>query len=312
MVMTKTHEPTSEFIARLEWQVRSTLSRRDRFSMPTRRPVQQVMKMAALLLLSIFLGAAGVATADQVQESRARELLLQRIDFEMQLAGAQLQLLRTRVSEIRDQVEGGLAHEAVLRTATFEMRGAELHYTRLQLDREEISLSGREPQQNVSAPRIGGRDFVSERLELEIARTSDECELVEAGLTRTRELIEQGMLNRSESLEQEAALSSLKLHLRYLTSLHDLRAQFLEGKISRDKVEQEALLAEAESRLDHTSLAAAQVELRRVEELYQKGAVTESELMQARIKVITAEFKLQQVLVRIEQLASAASEPPPM
>ena len=112
--MTDIHEPTPEFVNRLEWQVRSTLSRRDRFSQPTRRPAQQIVKMAALILVSVFLGAAGVATADQVQESRNRTMLLQQIDLEMELAGVRLQYLRTRVAEIRQLHDTGQAHEEIV------------------------------------------------------------------------------------------------------------------------------------------------------------------------------------------------------
>jgi len=310
--MTETHEPTSEFIARLEWQVRSTLSRRDRFSMPTRRPVQQVMKMAALVLLSVFLGAAGVATADQVQESRARDLLIAQIDIEFQIVEAKLQLLRTRVEEFRNEYNAGLINESGLNSANHELRAVELEYVRLQLDREEIMFSGREPQQSVSAPLLNDRDFVTERLDLELALAAEEREVLDARLADAAKLVEQGLMHATELKEQQAVSMSLMQRMNHLKVLYGLRQRFLDEELSREEVEREAMLAEARSQLDYAAVETARDNLTRIEELYKQGAIAESEVVQARMLTMVTQLKLQQVLVRIEQLTSAASEPPPM
>lgn len=309
--MTETHEPTSEFVSRLEWQVRSTLSRRDRFSMPTRRPTQQVVKVAALILISVFLGAAGVATADQVQESRARAILLQQIDLEMQLAGVQLQYLRTRIAEIQDLFDTGQAHEDVLVHAKLELRRSELRYTRLQIDREEIELTGREPQQTVSAPLVGERDFVTERLDLELSMAARERELAQEKMKDADRLFAAGVVDNAVLQQQEVELANTMQHLTHLLEFQNLRALFLAGEISAEIAEQKVKLAEAESQLDYSALERARRGLIRIEELFEQGAVRESEVYEIRLEVIERELRTQQIALMIENLRAALQEVPP-
>ncbi len=313
--MTDIHEPTAEFVSRLEWQVRSTLSRRDRFSLPTGRPARQIMKMAALILVSVFLGAAGVATVDQVQESRTRTMLLQQIDLEMQLAGVQLEFLRTRVAEMQELHDAGQTHEEILGHALLEMRKAELRYARLQIDREEIELTGREPQQTVSAPLVGDRDFVIERHDLELAIAVRERELALERVEDARRLFAAGMVENSVLQQQETGQA---LILQRLTHMHEflaLRTQFLAGEISAEIAKQRAKIAEAESQLDQVGLERAREALARMGTLYEQGAVRESAVYEARLEVLERELRMQQFMLMIENLSAALRElqadPPP-
>ena len=309
--MTENHEPTPEFITRLEWQVRSTLSRRDRFSMPTRRSTQQLVKMAALVLISVFLGAAGVATADQVQESRNRTMLLQQIDLEMQLAGVRLQYLRVRVAELQELHDTGTVHEEILGHALHEMRKGELHYARLQIDREEIEITGREPQQTVSAPLVGDRDFVIERLDLEIALAAREQEMAQEKLNDASRLVATGMVDNSVLQQQEVELANTLQYLTHLHKFQNLRTQFLAGEISGEVAEQKVKLAEAESQLNYADLEQARQGLIRIERLFEQGAVGESEIYEIRLEVLERELRLQQILLMIENLQAALQEEPP-
>jgi hypothetical protein len=311
MVMTDIHEPTPEFVARLEWQVRSTLSRRDRFARPTRRPAYQIVKMAALILVSVFCGAAGVVTADQVQEARTRTLLLQQLDMEMELAGLQLQYLRTRVAEIEDLYDTGQVDEETLTLARHELRKGELRYARLQIDREEIELTGREPQQTVSAPPVGDRDFVAERLDLELALASQAREIAQKQADDARRLFAAGMAGEEILREHEIALANATQLLYRQSEFQHLRERFLAGEISAGYAEQAAKIAEAESQLDQIGLERARQALDRIGRLYEQGVVRQSEVVEARLEVLERELRMQQLMIMIENLRSALQEEPP-
>ncbi len=312
--MTETHEPTPEFVSRLEWQVRSTLSRRDRFSMPTRRPTQQVVKMAALILISVFCGAPGVATADQVQESRARAILLQQIDLETQLTGAQLQLVRTRLEEVEGLFENDLVNEETVNATKNEVRMVELRYARFQLDREEISLTGREPQQNISAPLVGNRDFVTERFDLDLAEATGILTLAETKSATLHRQVEKGLLSATSTTLRlwDVQVRQAQQRVHYRNILQDLRARFLEGELTAEEAEYRARFAEAESSLNNLSLEVARENLSRAEELFEQGAIRESEVYEARLELLQRELRMQQVMLRIEQLRSGGGDPPPM
>jgi len=262
-----------------------------------------------------FLGAAGVATADQVQESRNRTMLLQQIDLEMQLAGAQLQFLRTRVEEIRQLHDSGQAHEDIVVHAEHELRKAELRYVKLQIDREETELSGREPQQSVSAPLVGDRDFVTERLDLELAMAARERELAEQKTDDVRRMVAAGMVDHAALLEQEAELAVTMQKLDQLHEFQQLRHRFLAGEVSGEYAEQSLKIAEAESQLDRIGLQRAREGLARISALYEQGAVRESRVYEMRLEVLERELRMQQLILTIENLkatiARIAETPPP-
>ena len=73
--MTGKHEPRQEFVEFLEWQIKTNFTRKEKFGSPIRPAKYRYMGIAALILVSIFCGAAGVVAKDQIQESRQKDLL---------------------------------------------------------------------------------------------------------------------------------------------------------------------------------------------------------------------------------------------
>ena len=83
------HEPDSQFVEHLEWQIRSSLRRRDRFALPVPSGALRVARTAALVLLSLMGGAGAVVAAERIQDSRERELLLAQTSIEVDMAAAE-------------------------------------------------------------------------------------------------------------------------------------------------------------------------------------------------------------------------------
>ncbi len=166
--MTEKHQPDPEFLGHLKWQVRTASQRQDRFSDPTQPTGWAGAKMIGLVLISAFFGAGAVMATDAVQESRTQEILLTRIQSEIQMASLQLQMTQEALDEVNRQVDQGLVPQEASRQAEVGVQQGQIHIQRLSLDREEILASGKEPNNHLSAPLVGGRDFVSARLEFEL------------------------------------------------------------------------------------------------------------------------------------------------
>jgi len=304
--MMNIHEPASKFVSHLEWQVRTTLSRHDRFSQPASRPAGRPMKLVALIVISAFLGAAGVTATGMVQESKTRDYFLSRIDMQIQLAEVQLASLRARVAKVTQQYENGLVGESVSNTTKHGLRVAELGYVRLQLDREEIVLTGQEPLQSLSAPLVNGRDFVTERLNLELSVAEDDARLAESISDRERNLGEQGLLTALEERQQALVTIPRMQHLNILRAHHSLRQRFLSGELTAEQVEREAMATEAQLQFEHQKLSVetAREHLERSSELYEQGMIQEVELRRAQFELQKQEIELQNLLTSIEHFKS--------
>ena len=88
------------------------------------------------------------------------------VEGDLRLAGLQLQIARNQLEEVERMHEVGVVEEQALLESRVQARQAEAEYMKLSLDVEEIRVSGKEPQNEMSAPLVDGRDFVAERLGL--------------------------------------------------------------------------------------------------------------------------------------------------
>jgi hypothetical protein len=260
------------------------------------------MKMAALIMISAFFGAAGVAATDMAQHSKIRDYLLSRIDSQLQLAEVQLEHIVAQTAKIAQQYENDLIRKNVLSKAEHQLRAAEVAHERLQLDREEILLTGREPLQSLSAPLVNGRDFVLERLALDISLMKEHILLADGDSTRERYLVEEGLLSAREARPQLEFTLSLEQHLSVLQQQRELRLRFLKGEITAAQAEREGMLTEARSQLKQKkhSFQIAQERFDRSTELHQQGMIQEDEVYRAQLHLTEQEIELQSLLSTIE------------
>src|SRR5262245_36165112 len=98
------HEPSHEFIDRLERQVGREVTRR-RMSASGRPRLVSVLRTAALVVVSMAIGAAVVASAYQVQDNQRRDEVMtaakQRADLAQQRVAAAADLVRRAEREVR-------------------------------------------------------------------------------------------------------------------------------------------------------------------------------------------------------------------
>jgi len=310
--MTDSHEPSGQFVSHLEWQLRTAMSRRDRFSRPTSPLGSRALRLAALILISAFLGGAGVTGSKMVEDSRARDYFLSRIDLQLELAEAQQELMRGRADQVAEQYENLLVGQDALAVARQSLKAAETEYARLTLDREEIVLRGQEPLQSLSAPLVNGRDFVTARLDLQISLVEDQVRLTTARAARAAALVEEGLVNAREAQQHALALESQKQYLEMLLHHRSLRERFLREELSVAEVERAAMATEASCQLEYQSLSieAARQHLERVRELHQHGMIHEAELRAAELGLLEHELELQRLQLRVTQL-EPAREPLP-
>jgi hypothetical protein len=240
------HEPDPRFVESLEGQLGRELRRNNRSAT---RPGIRALKMTGLVIGSVTLGAAAMGAAQQIQDSWRRELLEARLEVQLQMAQQRLNAQRDGLETTREQVELGVRNELDLVHFELQIAQSETDLNLRALDLDEVRQSGREPLDDLSAPRVDGRDFVSERLRLRLDLASRHLDVVMREADRSRDLVRQGLAGEQEAEARDLAMREAELQLDALHHQLDLRSEFLDSEISAVEAELKTLEVEARNRV---------------------------------------------------------------
>jgi hypothetical protein len=302
--MTQNHQPDPEFVSNLEWQVRTALRREHRFSEPVSSRSRGTMQIAALVLVSALLGAGGVVVKDEVQEARRQEILLAEVAANQRIAAMELELLRARAEETQRLFDEEFASREAVQNALLQVREAEIRFTKLTLDEEEIRLTGREPLNELSAPLVSGRDFVNERLALEASVVNERREIAREAHARAQELYRDGFAGQEAVSRARAEVDRLDAVIVEMSSRLALRQIVLEGGLSGQEAENEVELRRI--RMELAALVQlrddAVSRVRRAEELVVQGLAGESHLREVRLELMQLNTRLELLQLKLEVL----------
>jgi len=308
--MNEHNEPRPEFVSNLEWQVRTSFHRHERFAEPVNANLGGKMKIGVLVLASALMGAGGVVVKDGVQEARAQEVLIARINAEVRMAELEAEFVQNRLMETESQFEAGVVTRDALESARVAATEAEQNLQRLRLDLEEVQLSGKEPRNDMSAPLVDGRDFVLERLGAEEAIASAWVALVSQQVDRVQELHEVGMIDDADLTEGLLALDEAEAQLESVQARMVLRRRFLDGALTAQEADLALERAEVEAEIEllRGNLDAALLHYQGLEERVQIGAIHPSELERARLELQRLETELEFLQIKLSTLMGELSD----
>ncbi len=252
------HEPTSEFVEKLEWEIGREVRRRNRSAQAPRPafPFQWMPQsrgkaafaVMGLMLVSMGLGAAAVAAAYQVQGKQSRDVLISGLERRADLAREAVKLATQKQLEIESQVHFGLANQENLLDGRAKVADADALLKSLESQIEEVRITGREPASEITSPLVSGRDFVSERFRIEMSAPQAALEFEKLRLRDTERQASMGLANsfdvdtsRTQSAEIEAAVEGFQKKI-------EVRQEFLARKINAATTELRVLEVEAEQR----------------------------------------------------------------
>lgn len=292
--MSGAHNPREEFVNQLEHHLRADLRRRDLAArahtwMPRSRKAV-ALAIAAVAVASMAVGGGVVAVAYEARLSEQRDLLLGNFEQRAILAKQQLALRTQQLRDMEQRVSVGIEPQQSVLDARFKVNEAEAELKSIELNLGEIRATGREPMNALSAPLISGRDFVSERLlvEMSVPAAALEREKVRAQAVRSR--FEVGMANaidvdtaETRTIELESAVEVFQRKMR-------IRQAFLKGAVPAAVADLRGL--EAETDLRRTTLA------RRID--FARRQVRD---LQSRIEIGTANpLNLAEAQLRLQEL----------
>lgn len=283
--MSDRFEPDDQFVDRLEWQLASEFRRKDRLRPATGNVTVPRSVVAASLAAGILLlGVAATKAADLIKDSWRKKIEIARLETDIKIKTAHLELRREAADKAGAQAAAGLIREEEYEMTKLAVTMSALGLERTMLDLEEVKASGEAPRDELYAPAVGGRDFVSERLMIDKRGLDLDLELRRGRIGRLEQLVSDGLASsedldafRASMVDQEATLESIERRLA-------LRRRFVAGELSAEEIEIEDRMASAERdmRLARSTVEIRTKQLERLQALEAKGMISKTEVQQAR------------------------------
>ena len=305
------HTPTPAFVAGLEEAVLRAYREADAIPVIPRAPSTRWRdwgRIAAVLLLGAALGVGGQFASAQVRDAKTRSEIERSVMAERELQSFRLELAKQEVKRIDAAVRLGGMPARALMEATREQQVGESAVQRLDLDLAEVRLSNAPPRNELSAPLVGGRDFVLERLRLRapLALREEDGALrlafeadrrVKLGLDPPSAATEAHV--RAVDAHREMQLVAMQLRLRTLF----VKERLSPGEVAR-LLQQETMQIEVgrtKELLDFDKERLAQAELRR-----KAGTITEVEFRRVQLDYLERERMLYRMQVELKYMGSKA------
>ena len=296
--MRDTHEPSSEFVERLEWQIGREVRRRNRAADAPRWTSRLRMKAAVavlgLMLVSMGIGAAVVAAAYEAQGNERRDQLAASFELRVQLARQRLAVASEQLQATERRVSIGTENKLAVAEGRFKIAEAEAQLKSIELELEEVRITGRDPRGEMSSPLMSGRDFVSQRLRIEMSVPETAVALERARLREAEMRFQVGIadatdieVSRVRSIEVELALEAFRRKL-------EIRQKFLTGGVDAVETELRVLESEAEQRKKTLApkVELARKEMERVSARVQVGTAQRVELVATTLKQLQLQTEL--------------------
>ncbi len=201
--------------------------------------------------------------------------------------------------------EKGYIPESEIRRLELPVISAESEIQRRRLELEEVSITGREPNNALSAPLVGGRDFVTARLKAEERPIERQLAIAAKELDRLRKLAKSAIVLGYEVDVAEARFQQIAVGLDELRRRRLLRARFLAAELTPKEVELHALKAQARTAREKAArqLPVMAEQLERLRILFQKNVVDRAEVseMEIALKSLQAQIRLAELELQIIQ-----------
>ncbi|MGA2531418.1 MAG: hypothetical protein ABSG19_00130 [Candidatus Aminicenantales bacterium] len=248
--MTKTYEPDSRFVERLEWQLASEYRRTNRLKPAAGKvAVPRRMVVATLLVGVLLTGVAVIKAAEYIKDSWRKKIEVARVETEVNLRKARLELTREEASAAKTRFSIGLIQEEEYQVIKLAADKAALDLEISLLNQDEAKATGETPRNELYAPVVGGRDFVSERLKIERRELELDLAALKSSAGRLERMVKMGLVSADELDQVQPQIGSQSAMIDKAQRRLELRSRFVAGKIPAREVEISDRIIAAESNL---------------------------------------------------------------
>ncbi|HSQ32959.1 MAG TPA: hypothetical protein VLN49_24055 [Gemmatimonadaceae bacterium] len=297
------HRPTTEFREQLERAVVRTF--RIEQEIDDRRRVSRTrwMRWAAVVVVSVALGASAGVASGQIRDAARRDSLLEVARADATLAAVRLNVARARNADVKRKYDVGAADATSLADADAEVRAMETQAMRARYNIDEITATAQPPRDDLNAPLVGGRDFVKDRIMLDLAAAQQRLTAAEAAYSETDRRARVGAASDIAPLEAGVEVARARSAMAVLAQRLSLRKEFVErgtpaeqlvARMANAQLQQDFVVAQQE-------LTLARERAARVERQRAAGVVSDFDVIKAKLDVQQRELELQKLALRLKQ-----------
>jgi outer membrane protein TolC len=307
------HGPSKEFVDHLEWEVVSAyrrVSRLDEQRAARRLRQRPWLRAAAIVLVSIAIGTtAGLASA-QMRDTTRRASLLDAARADAALAATRLEIARQQLLDAQKKVDVGAVGAQSLLTAASELRRMEAQAARVKYNIDEINASALPPRDDLGAPLVGGRDFVKDRIQLDLMTAQQQLSDLESAQAEVERRVRVGASPEISRTEAQTDVARARAKMAVLADRLSLRREFLEKGTPIDqlsnRLEQSELRQLLYSAQQSLNLARERVAL--VQRQQAAGMVDTIEILRSQLEVKSLEIDARRLLSRLNAVRSSAPD----
>jgi len=303
--MSEIYEPDGQFLERLEWQLSSEYRRTNRLK-PSSGKIAVPRRMVAITCMVgiLMTGVAMIKAAEYIQDSWRKKIEIARAETEVKLKRAHLESTREMASRAEMRFSNGLVREEEYRVIQIAAKRAELDWNKSLLNLDEVKASGAAPRNELYAPEVGGRDFVSERLKIEIKEIELDLELFRSRVERLKQLVEKGLVQGDEFGLIQSEIAARKVTIDKIQKRLDLRKRFVAGEITAQEVEikDRMTVAERNLHLAQSRVDSLSEQLKRLKTLETKGMISPLEIKQMQYALDVAQAELELATLEMDVL----------
>ena len=303
MSVTPESEPRPEFRAHLEWQIASALRREERFTEPASAGPRR-LRTAVAFLAALAIGAGAMGASGQVQEARNRDALIEALRTEESLGRLRLELAEAEYQDARRKYETGIASREGVQAAETQLLALKAALARLALNMEEIKATAQAPRDDLQAPLVDRRDFVSERLRLELIAAQQALVAAEQALEEAKKRVDVGLAPAVVKVQADVDRVLAAVRLQQLAQTLDLRRKVLGNGVDAAALATELrrITLTTEFKRAQGALDAARARLDAVRALFATGRVGELELKRAEVELLEHELDLKRIRQELEKI----------
>jgi hypothetical protein len=304
--MPKSFEPDSQFLDKLEWQLSSEFRRMGRLK-PAAGKVAVPRWVVAFSLAAgvLLMGVAAIKAADSIKGAWRKKIEIARLETDVKLKSAFLEFKKESASKAETQASVGLIGKDEYLAMKLGAERSALDLERSLLDLDEVKTSGEVPRNELYAPAVDGRDFVSERLVIERKVLELDLGLRRARDERLKQRVDLGLAphdwldgSLASTAVQEAGIGDIEKRL-------DLRKQFIAGTMTAEEVEIQDRMTAAERDLRQAQSTVDSLK-KRLESLQAKeavGMISDTEVQQVQFGLDAAQAQLSLALLEKDVLS---------
>jgi hypothetical protein len=250
--MNNQHEPSPDYVSRLEWQLLSELRRGRSFGeiLPKRGPNGR-FRFVLTVFLCFALGVVATMAAQYLHKTPRQQYLVAKAESDLEVAEERVEA----TAGILEWLESDEARKHPLysdeaqlkreiKIARERLEDEELQLRSRQLEWEEISLTHQVPEKGLWAPLIEGRDFVSERLKIRLEVRKRELAKLRGNVAKVREYGHEPDMKTQNvaTIWREKDIQKVERSLK-------LRQSYLNDEITKSELVEAAELADNRDQL---------------------------------------------------------------